>query len=964
MIRRLAIALIVLVVVAMPDAIWASPSHRNQTSATSISPALSRLAACVTGNKQLAIVMLMDESGSLRKTDPQNSRVAAAKAAVDGLAGLVRRGDGDVRVDVQIAGFGVDFESNAPWLTIAADGGGGVQERIDSFATRNGALDTDYANALDGAIGSARSRAQTLTSADGNPPCTAVLWFTDGEYSVEDRTTPGRKQSGVDNRGESQTKEYAPDVDLYRPGGGAATVERGKEVLCNPGGIADQYRATETSLFAVALTSQIAPEDLTFLRTVAAGGGCGERDGTANGDLLAGDLSELVGFFDEIVTGLGNPASAETTDLQACPIEQTSCPQGTKTFEVDGSLRRFHVLAQVDAPGIAVRLTGPGAPPVDIPVSGTAPPVVPVQAGATPVSWAWLSANALTIDAESTSGGANWGGTWSVTFIDTTGTHPSAPVRARIYLFGDVVPQLERGTEFRSGELNEFAVKLARVEGTPITDDSLPTQISVSATVTDPSTGDTVDLGPLTRVDGSWMGTYDVPESLSAATVNLSIRADVTTDTGIALAPSIATAPVVILPPVGFPTVTTRHLTVGPIVGTDPGTTKIAIVGSDKSDTCVWLDQLNLDNGPIGPGKIKAYVDGDGATDDRCLRVPEGETAELVVEFAPSEPQRGVATGSLVLATRSVNTDDVRPISIDLDAQLVKPASAEVAWAIFAALFLLGIGMPVLAFYFSNWIIGKFAPLRLLQGCSVPMELSDSGVRRVEPRADGRLLTPDDFDARGFSSGSGTNERLRHFEFGGVEFEAAVSSNPFRPPFGRADLVGDKSRQVLGSARGTSHGKSGRIPLWITREWVFIPDAVNDSEAPATGNLVAFVLATDRNVAVDSLENKLADRLPALAEMALRTRTVTEPPKEPVAAGIPTADVWGDGQTDASVSTTAMPAGPDTRAGSPRKPTAGHAPTADGEFGSSSAPFDPPPKGRDKPSQSPTPRPDQNIWDD
>lgn len=855
------------------------------------SPALSRLASCVAGQKQLAVVLLVDESGSLRETDPNNDRVAAARAALLGLESLVERSDGQVRVDLQVAGFGVDFEEAAPWATLGPDSVAEADERIGAFSERNRALDTDYTYALQGALASVRTRATQMTPDGGQPPCTAVMWFTDGRFDVEDRISAARRESGRDNRGDSQYKEYAPGVDLYQAGGGVRAVEQGKQVLCEAGGLADQFRSSETSLFAVALNTAIEPQDQEFLAAVAAGGLCGELDGSANGELLAGDLNELVGFFDQVVTALSNPASSDQVELTTCPDSQEACPQGTKTFEVDGSLQRFHVLAQTDAPGVAVRLSAPSAAPVDVPVAGSGTPAGSLAAGETPITWAWLSGNALTVDAESSPGGENWAGTWSVTFIDTTGTNPGAPVRAQIYLFGDVVPTLAEGTEFRAGDATEFTAELVRSAGTPIPPTSLSGDVRLTATVTDPSTGETVDLGALERQsDGTWRGEYRAPEQITSSTVNLSLRTDVTTASGVALAPSAASVPVTVLPPVGFPSVASPYLGVGPIVGTDPLESTIRVTGSDKADTCVWVDSLALDPGAVDRSGLAVEAIGAGATEADCLQIPKGEDAQLSLRFAATEPQRGLATGTIVLATRSANTNEVRPIEVQLDAQLVKPANAGTAWALFALLVLLGIGVPVALFYLSNWIVGRFAPLRLMEGCAVRMAVTDTSVERLEPPENARLLVPDDFRAVG-----GTAERERDFDFAGMHFRAVVSRNPFQPPFGLATMAGLKA---VGSAKQPTHANGGRIPLWVTREWVFVPDEVTNADDPVTGLLVGFVLATDRLAGCDALELRLVDRLPAIAELCRRVRPVAESATapEPVPAGAAASDPpWGDG---------------------------------------------------------------------
>ncbi|MFZ4434627.1 MAG: hypothetical protein ACOYOQ_15650, partial [Microthrixaceae bacterium] len=415
-IRRLFGAVALTVAVVTTTAARPVAAARMQPPAT-VSPALDRLAKCVGTNRQLALVMLIDESQSLRETDPLGGRVAGAQAAVKGLTDLVQRsGTTDpLQIDVQIAGFGVDFEESAPWQRIDPADSAPVTSRIDSFGARNNGLDTDYVNALQGALGSVQGHAREMRGDRPYPPCTAVLWFTDGMYDVEDRLTAEQRELGRDNRGESQNKAYATDLDLFVPGQGDATVERGEDVLCAAGGVADQLRATGTTMLGVALTAKIATEDQDFLRRVVVSG-CGVRDGIANGQLLTGDLQGLVPFFDEVVAGLSDPTKVEDAQrLTPCPTDQGACPTGTKTFTVDGYLNRFHVLAKVDVPDVAVRLAPPGAPPVDIPKFGGSPGPGDAAVGPTAIKWSWISDKALTIDATSGDPNVNWAGLWAVT---------------------------------------------------------------------------------------------------------------------------------------------------------------------------------------------------------------------------------------------------------------------------------------------------------------------------------------------------------------------------------------------------------------------------------------------------------------------------------------------------------------------------------------------------------------------
>ncbi|MFZ4434808.1 MAG: hypothetical protein ACOYOQ_16580, partial [Microthrixaceae bacterium] len=448
--------------------------------------------------------------------------------------------------------------------------------------------------------------------------------------------------------------------------------------------------------------------------------------------------------------------------------------------------------------------------------------------------------------------------------------------------------------EFRAGESNEFGVILTRADGSPVPSESVSGKVTVSGSVTNPATGQEQDLGEFRQEAGRWVGAYDAPLDLTVPNVNVTLRAAVTTRSGVALPPVVASSAVPLLPPVGYPQVLTRTLRVGPVVGVDPARGVIQLKGSPRARTCVWLDGVSYDPGPVTAKELKWRVAGKGAGSGDCVQLDRSGSGQLELEFTPSEATRAITTGTIGLSTRPLDSDDARATQVGLEVQLVKPASAEVAWAIFLALLLIGVGVPLAAFYVSNWVVAKFAPLRLLQGCDVRILVDDRGVTRAEPLPNGALFNPDEFSNQGFGGAANGGERIRKFAFDGVPFSSAVSSNPFRPPFGRA---GDGTAVVLGSARGTTAGPYGRVSLWVTREWVFLPDEVTDPEAPVTGRLIAFVLATERMAAIGHLETSLRDRLPALVDLARSRRTVrvVEVAPEMPPSGGGQGTVWNDG---------------------------------------------------------------------
>ena len=79
-----------------------------------------RLASCVGAEGRLLVVLLVDESASLRQTDPDDQRVVAARAAlrsIDLLRGTDAAGD-SVAIDVLVSTFSFDFAAVDDWTSL------------------------------------------------------------------------------------------------------------------------------------------------------------------------------------------------------------------------------------------------------------------------------------------------------------------------------------------------------------------------------------------------------------------------------------------------------------------------------------------------------------------------------------------------------------------------------------------------------------------------------------------------------------------------------------------------------------------------------------------------------------------------------------------------------------------------------------------------------------------------------
>lgn len=130
---------------------------------------------CPAGTESLDVLILMDESRSLRRTDPGRERVEAAKNLI---RSLEDESDEGVLVRVAMAAFGTDFELRRDFTDLAAEGADGLLAEVDRLAEDD--WNTDYVSALYGVLG-----------LDWSAECNKVVWYTDGEHDLEDAPSGG-----------------------------------------------------------------------------------------------------------------------------------------------------------------------------------------------------------------------------------------------------------------------------------------------------------------------------------------------------------------------------------------------------------------------------------------------------------------------------------------------------------------------------------------------------------------------------------------------------------------------------------------------------------------------------------------------------------------------------------------------------------------------------------------------------
>lgn len=128
-------------------------------------------------NASVRVLLLIDQSGSLARTDPNDQRITGARAVVRSYASLAERVD---QVEIQVAGFGEDYRPGE-WQVLNQDSLDIALERVDTVGSVEDQFHTDYVYALAGAAGAFEGSTAT---------CQILFWFTDGQHDLDEDLLP------------------------------------------------------------------------------------------------------------------------------------------------------------------------------------------------------------------------------------------------------------------------------------------------------------------------------------------------------------------------------------------------------------------------------------------------------------------------------------------------------------------------------------------------------------------------------------------------------------------------------------------------------------------------------------------------------------------------------------------------------------------------------------------------------
>lgn len=789
-------------------------------------PAIDDLVACVQGSRELVVLVLIDESASLKQTDPDNRRVDAARGALDSLVALASsEGSASPNVDVSLAAFSNEFRTVQDWTAVGPDTAGELNDSLDEFAEFNDGKDTDFVNALSAGRDALADQAAVITSEGGAAPCRAIMLFTDGGYDLGVRSTE------ADQEEFGTTKPYAPGIELTSEARVKEVEAKGRRALCAPGQLADRIRRDDITLLTVALSGDVARRAQLPLAAATSGKAddytCGtqpkegESTRTQGAYLPAEDIDVLVTQFNGVGTRLaGGNAVPGDDQVEVCGDDP--CDEGSRTFTLDPSLRRAQIVALAPRPGATVVIEGPDGTTAEVSKAGSS------EVGGTKLEARSLAGRGYAIDLIRPDDDASWSGSWKVSITDPE--QEGDPATLQLYVFSDIGVAFARKPTLERGAATELEVRLELPKGVKAA--AVIETSTASVRLRNPVTG-RVDEVPLEgKPGGPFTGTFETPATLTANVVEATAEVRITTTSDAELVSQSAPVEVSVLRPEGSIQFAPGSLQMPSLTGDGTTESDLTLVGGDGAG-CVWFGETDVPEPPEGSAPIVVTL-ADGSplpSEDDCIAVPKDEVVTISVLAAPDGRASGTVAGTLEVFEKVEGKGTGTTTQVPFRFDMARGVDQARRLLLSIVLLVGGLGLPMLVLILINDISARFQDLDAVRGAALPVTVQ----QKVLSRADGGYprqfaLRADDF---GSLATAGSNRR---FAFGGVEFRARASRNPFGATIAMAAPEGGTTK-LKGRV-----GSRVELDPALAGSWIFLLDSDKTRQA-ADGQIVGLLIA-------------------------------------------------------------------------------------------------------------------------
>lgn len=835
---------------AVTPASGATPA--SASTASSRDAAVTDFGGCIAGGGSGDLLLLMDDSGSLKQSDPDDDRVQAAQYLVRQLGRFADQTGSDI--GVRVARFSTNYADVGGWTALDGKSISTVSDTVAGLDDADDGFETDYWSALDGARGDLAARASSRNSTS----CQAIAWFTDGKAEYVVRGT----QSAADSYG--TTKPFAPGIELTSQSGVDDATAAADKDLCRAGGLADQLRSSGITTFAIGLESSGAPaNDFAQLEAIATGSSaspkttCGSITDPIPGSFtLASDIDNLLFAFDALSTPGQAPLSQESG---ICQISY--CNDQAHDFVLDESTPDVHVLAAADVDAVDVDIVGPDGKPVQLPRSAVGAESRVAVPGGT-ARYTWESNSAVSIDISRADGATAWAGLWKIVFIDPAGTSADKRSRTNIHISSDLVPTWSESSTARvhlqsawpgtfgiaDGDSKE--VPPSSVRGTVTLTAILADEAGHRQTVLDAADkehlSDRISAEPTGLDLGA--GTVEMRLDLTTAPV---LDGTTVVHEGTTLAPAVVRVPVSVLAPSQFPVVT-DSVDFGTLDGETSATAVLRVAGSG----CAWISgEPTIAAAPSETGEVTVTAEAHDSSSTCVHASKSGRQLEVTLAF--DESQNGTVNGTFPVRIASADgAGEPLTTNVSFTADLRRPLNeANFLLALVVAL-VAGPGIPLALLYFASFLVA-----RMPSGGLLSQRLSVTVV-------DGRVLRdgapfafrPTDFTTMQTVSG----RNARSLVVAGVSLRARPSRSPFNAGFVIAAEPGSAAASDVAPGWMRLGGAlRARLPLAIQGHWVVLAPLGSSAE---TADIVVFVGSGASDSVRTGIADSIRDRLPEVLD--------------------------------------------------------------------------------------------------
>jgi hypothetical protein len=893
--------------------------NTERASAVEITPvgerAFEDVTRCLTSGKEkkLDVFYLIDQSGSLSWTDPDNARVEILRNSVSELGLFVEQG---VEVRVGAAGFANGTNILQEWTPVssrdaAAAMGNDLGEKVLQAPDA-------YTSNTDWEAGLRLAKGYFDEAVDS---CSMLIWFTDGGIN------PGAKDA---------TESLS---DLCQPGISTAQIPAGQ----NSFGLMQEFRTAGIPIFGVLLNNEESSREhyqrespaiwkdlvsleswlMSFMRPLVEGSGtipAFDNLFLAGGDLTCAEL-DAEGFA---LAGQANGAFIDAADPVALAFQfmgisgQISggngipivdgaffVPAGTAGFQVIVSSEDW-ALSGPEGSEFAASAAAPG--PLDVSTSGGASRInVPVGQEETFV------------------------GDWA---LDTSAQY------AELFLFTGLTIELDRDkvSTVLSDFDNTLSGRVARVQEFS----SLPVDLGVfsSPAFTVSILDDGVLVPQPLEVDVTPDGQFKI-EGFNPGQQVGDLELWLTLNLGEYFQPITSQFVLSIVDKSALATPSSDVITLSTLEGPEGvARGELVITGpniSQASTFCVSGEPMRLDDVQALGDQPVERVDGftwsfsglTPAAAGNCVDVANGEVKTITIEARnPTQANAAVVSSWQITSTTEGTAASYNaPIAVQFDSATQTNTAVEIA--VIAALLIAGIVLPLLVMWLINFAMTRFLPIESVMRAAFPVLVDSSGpfTRIVSnaPGSEGVALTVNPTDFRNLMDQPA--KRVFDTELGSAQakiplFPLAQTWYQWQAPRGHRIVSvfegGTKNTKEMAT------GQSVEISPNMQENWALVlPDA--EVKKPAgekrTGQMVVF----SRMSTLDSYQKRVSELTmkPGLGERIDAIGALISGEAEPLDG----ADTWSGIPT---TPTSPIPTGftpsteaPDSPLSRPKPPTSG-----------------------------------------